>query len=69
MDDPRRTARNLIRSRTIDLEDLWIKYWAHGGNAPIFELDAYVFEIQEGHPFELRILSWALEDLGVDAAL
>lgn len=69
MEDPRGTARNLLRSRAIGLDDLWIRYWAHGGNAPAFELDAYVFGIQERHPFELRILSWALEDLGADAPL
>ena len=69
MEDPRITARYLIRNRTIDLEDLWLRYWAQGGNAPVLELDAYVFEIQERHPFELRILSWALEDLGIDAPL
>jgi hypothetical protein len=69
MEDPRRTAQNLLRNRTIDLEELWIKDWAHGGDAPVFELDAYVFGIQERHPFEMRILSWALEDLGVDAPL
>ncbi|UKA50313.1 hypothetical protein LFT48_01845 [Arthrobacter sp. FW305-123] len=69
MEDPRRTARTLIQHGTIDLEDLWIRYWSHGGNAPVFELDAYVFEVQERHPFELRILSWALEDLGIDAPL
>jgi hypothetical protein len=63
MNDPRPTARNLIQQSTITLDRLWVRYWAHGGNATLFELDAYLYEIQQPPPFDLRILTWAVEDL------
>ncbi|MBT2586468.1 hypothetical protein [Arthrobacter sp. ISL-95] len=64
MNDPRHTARNLIKQRAITLDRLWIRYWAHGGNAPALEFDAYLHEALVLHPFDLKILTWALEDLG-----
>jgi hypothetical protein len=63
MTDLRQTARNLIEHHTITLERLWITYWANGGDATLFDLDAYLYEIQGPTPLDLRILGWAVEDL------
>lgn len=63
MNDPRQRARTLIAQRAITLLDLWVRYWANGGSAKLFELDAYINCIQEPDPFELRVLEWALEDM------
>ncbi|KUM36435.1 MULTISPECIES: hypothetical protein [unclassified Arthrobacter] len=66
MSDPRQTARNLLEQDGFTLEQLWIKYWAEGGNANALELDAYVHEALRPHPFELTLLTWAVEDLQDD---
>ncbi|MBT2586522.1 hypothetical protein J7I86_11860 [Arthrobacter sp. ISL-95] len=63
MNDPRQTARNLIGEHFITLDRLWIRYWANGGNVTLFDLDAYLYEIQDPPPVDLRILAWAVEDL------
>lgn len=63
MHDPRQRARDLLEQDSITLEQLWIKYWAEGGNALPLELDAYVHEALRPHPFELALLAWAMEDL------
>lgn len=45
------------------LGDLWLQYWANGGNADQFEFDAYLHGLSEWDTLELIILSWAIEDL------
>lgn len=66
MHDPRQSARNLLNRDTISLEDLWIRYWGQGGNASPLELDAYVHEALRPQPFELDLISWAIEELPVN---
>ncbi|WP_275777051.1 hypothetical protein [Paenarthrobacter sp. Y-19] len=61
--DSRQTARLLVLEHEITLDDLWAWYWANGGNAMLLDFDAYLFGILERDPFDLRILSWAMEDL------
>ncbi|MBT2588372.1 hypothetical protein [Arthrobacter sp. ISL-95] len=67
MTDPRHTARNLIEQQAVSLDRLWVWYWAEGGNAPTFEFDAFLHEALLLHPFDLKILTWALEDLDPSA--
>ena len=40
MNNPRVTALKLIEQQAITLDELWIQYWANGGNARAFELEA-----------------------------
>ncbi|MCF3141103.1 hypothetical protein LRQ04_17780 [Paenarthrobacter sp. AR 02] len=61
--DPRQSARNLLQREAITLEQLWIKYWAEGGNATPVELDAYVHDALEPHEFELTLIAWAMEGM------
>lgn len=63
MEDSRETARALVQQHEITLDDLWAWYWANGGNAKPFDFDAYLFGIAERDPFDLKILTWAMEDL------
>ena len=63
MEDPRITARNLIRQDPNYLEDLWLKYWANGGSVGLLEFDAYLNGLTERDTFELQILRWAIEDV------
>ena len=63
MNDPRQRARHLIEQDTISLNRLWVRYWTHGGTGTVFDLDAYLYEVQEPTPLQLQSLSLALEDL------
>lgn len=64
---PRLTARTLIELKIISLQGLWLRYWANGGSANAFDLDAFLYEILEPPPFELSVLAWAMEDLEADS--
>jgi hypothetical protein len=63
MEDPRRTALSLIEQDDWYLHELWLRYWANGGQAQQFEFDAYLHGIYELDPFDLRILTWVLEEI------
>lgn len=63
MDDPRRTALNLIEQDDGYLHELWLRYWANGGQAEQFEFDAYLHGVYELSPFDLKILAWVLEEI------
>ena len=64
VEDPRRTARNLIEQDESTLRELWLRYWANGGEAvEPFELEAYLYGMVELSAFEDEILAQALEDL------
>jgi hypothetical protein len=63
MKNPQLVARTMTLQDASWLEDLWLQYWANGGDADRFDFDAYVHGLSERDPFELDILSWAIEDL------
>lgn len=45
------------------LDELWLWYWANGGNADKFEFEALLHGLGEEDPFDEKILAWAIEDL------
>ncbi|UYY81960.1 hypothetical protein OIT41_02465 [Arthrobacter sp. YA7-1] len=59
------TALKLIEQQAITLDELWICYWANGGNARAFELEAFLHGAHELGRFENTIIAWALSDLKV----
>lgn len=63
MNDPRQKARDLLKRDAITLERLWLRYWQQGGNISEFEFDAYIHEALSSHPFDLKLIAWAIEDL------
>lgn len=63
MEDPRRTALNLIEQDNWHLHELWLRYWANGGQAEQFEFDAYLHRACELDPFDLKILAWVVEEI------
>lgn len=63
MNDPRQTARNLMRNNHMYPLELWMRYWANGGEAQQFEFEAYLHGLYELDPFDLEVLTWVLEEL------
>lgn len=63
MEDSRPAARMMVLQDSDCLEDLWLRYWANGGNADKFEFDAYLHGLMERDLFDQKILAWALQDL------
>ncbi|WP_142059495.1 hypothetical protein [Pseudarthrobacter sp. B4EP4b] len=63
MENPKLIARTLALQDASWLEDLWLQYWANGGDGDRFDFDAYVHDLSERDPFDLDILSWAIEDI------
>lgn len=63
MNDPSIAAQTLLQQDPDWFEDLWLQYWANGGNADKFNFDAYVHRLCELDFFDLQILTLALEDL------
>ena len=60
--DPRTQAQVLVHDDKDALHTLWTWYWGNGGDAGIVEFDAYLCELIVLDSFDLKILSWALED-------
>jgi hypothetical protein len=58
-------ALKLIEEHVITLDDLWVQYWANGGNARELELEAFLNGAHELCPFDLNVIAWALEDLNL----
>ncbi len=63
MEDPRRTARHLIGRGEISLGELWLRYWANGGDAQPFEFEAYIHEMYELRAIDQDLLALAMEEL------
>ncbi|GGI02771.1 hypothetical protein GCM10007170_45270 [Arthrobacter liuii] len=61
MEDPRLTARVMLEFNDTTLDELWLWYWAYGGEAEPFEFDAYLHGLQSRDEFDLKILAWAVE--------
>lgn len=63
MNDPREGARDLLEQNAITIKSLWVRYWAHGGNATLFEFEAGLYEIQEPSASDFLSLALAMEGL------
>ncbi|SKC10015.1 hypothetical protein SAMN05660473_04158 [Arthrobacter sp. 49Tsu3.1M3] len=68
MDDVRRTARILLRRKSLAVIDLWISYWNHGGYCSPFDLDACIHELLPVECFDEGALACALDDLSLETA-
>ncbi|RKO21593.1 hypothetical protein D7Z96_16010 [Pseudarthrobacter phenanthrenivorans] len=63
VEDPRTTALELIARDEHYLDDLWVRYWANGGEAKRLDFEAFLYRITEPNDFDLQILAWALEEV------
>ena len=51
MENPKLIARTMALQDASRLEELWLQYWANGGDADRFDFDAYVHDLSERDPF------------------
>lgn len=56
-------ARAIIDAGHFTVMELWLQYWALGGNADILEVDAFVRDIPMLKGVEVDVLTEALNDL------
>lgn len=63
VEDPRRTAQTLLDRGEISVGELWLRYWANGGDAQPFEFEAYIHEMYELRAIDQEVLALAMEDL------
>ena len=63
MIDVRFVARMMLVQDAGWIDDLWLWYWANGGNADKFDFSAYLHGFHDRPPFEATILASALNDL------
>ena len=64
--DPRSQAQVLVFEDDPSLHHLWTLYWGHGGTAGLIEFDAYLYWLIVLDSFDLKILTWALEDFALE---
>ncbi|MDQ0923812.1 hypothetical protein QF038_002320 [Pseudarthrobacter sp. W1I19] len=61
--DLRAAVRSLIDAGRLSVMELWLQYWALGGNAGILELDAFIHNVPLLGGVEVQVLADALKDL------
>lgn len=59
----RRSARNSLDDGTFTLLDLSLGFWANGGHAEMWDLDAFIYCLTTLSGFDILILAWTLEEL------
>lgn len=62
VEDPRKTARSLIKRGETESWELWLLYVANGGNALAWEFEAFLYEAAEPSDLDLDLLALAMEE-------
>lgn len=68
MEDPRRTARELLQRKHLGVIDLWILYWNDGGRSHPFEFDGFIHDVLPASWFDLEALAGAVEKLSFEVS-
>jgi hypothetical protein len=63
MEDARLAARTMIEQDEGILWELWLLYWANGGDAKLFEFEAYVHGAYEPNESDMQVLAWSVEEM------
>lgn len=63
VEDPRMAARTLIERGETDAGELWLLYFANGGNAMEWEFEAYLHGLMELSPLDLDLVAVAVRDV------
>jgi hypothetical protein len=53
----------MLQQNTASIEQLWLRYYANGGNADPLEFEAYIYGLLLPDDLDVLILSWAIEDV------
>ncbi|MFC8523938.1 MULTISPECIES: hypothetical protein [Micrococcaceae] len=53
----------MLQQNTASIEQLWLRYYANGGNADPLEFEAYIYGLLPHDDLDALILSWAIEDV------
>lgn len=59
----RRVARNSLDDGNFTLLDLSLGFWAKGGQAEAWDLDAFVYGLRNLSDADIRVLALTLEEL------
>lgn len=59
----RRTARNGLDDGIFSLLDLSLGFWANGGHAEAWDLDAFIYGLKTLSSSDIFVLAWTLEEL------
>jgi len=59
----RRAARNGLDDGNFTLLDLSLGFWANGGRAEAWDLDAFIYGLMTLSGSEIFVLAWTLEEL------
>lgn len=57
------TARSMIEHDEADVYDLWLQYFANGGNASQFEFETFLYGVNEPSDLDLDLLGLAIREL------
>lgn len=59
----RRAARNGLDYGNFTLLDLSLGFWANGGHADAWDLDAFIYGLMTLSGSDILVLAWTLEEL------
>lgn len=60
--DARSRARDLVATSEMSLEKIWLAYFSVGGNAGLFEMEAFIYGVDVLGQIDLMLLERALTD-------
>ena len=63
VEDPRSAALALLQERRASVDEIWLRYWANGGNTGPVEFEAYLYGLLEPAEFDPVVLSWAVQEV------
>jgi len=63
MEDPRFAAMELVRCSAVSVEELYVKYFAMGGNADCVAFEAYLYGLVDPVRNDAVILSWVVDEV------
>lgn len=63
VEDPRLTAQSMIDHDETDVNEIWLRYFANGGNALALEFESFLYGLHEPSDLDLDLLGLAVEEL------
>ena len=57
------TAQSMIEHDETDVNELWLRYFANGGNALALEFESFLYGLHEPGDLDLDLLGLAVDEL------